>query len=309
MNRPCITLDTPRTKSGHEASMKLADKVAVVTGGGRGIGRAIALAFAQEGASVVVAARTTQEIEGTAVEIRKLGHAAMAVRTDVSKWDEVVALMDQSAQAFGQVDILVNNAGVQGSIGALVDNPVVDWVEALHINLIGVFYCMKAALPFMMATKRGKIINLSGGGAAGPRPYFSSYAAAKAAVVRLTETVAKEVENYNIQVNAMAPGPCNTRMFREILAAGAAAGPKSMEETARQLETGGTPLEIPAALAVFLASDESDGLSGRLISSLHDDYQAMKPRFESIMMTDWYTLRRIDPFTLKKLDPSWQLEY
>ena len=204
--------------------MKLTNKVALVTGGGRGIGRAMALAFAHEGASVIVAARTVSEIEATAMEITNLGRQALAIPTDVSNWEQVKAMVERTVESFGTIDVLVNDARIQGPIGALTDNSVADWVEAININLLGVAFSMRAVLPTMISNRRGKIINLSGGGAAGSRSYFSSYAAAKVGVVRLTECIAEEVMEYNIQVNAMAPGPCNTRMFQEILAAGKAAG-------------------------------------------------------------------------------------
>jgi len=139
----------------------------------------------------------------------------------------------------------------------------------------------------------GKIVNLSGGGATSARPRFTAYASSKAAVVSLTETLAHEVKEYNIQVNAIAPGAVNTRLTDEILAAGAAAGEETLERTRRQKETGGVPPDKAAALAVFLASDESDGLTGRLISAVWDDWESMTEHIDRIMASDLYTLRRV----------------
>ena len=273
--------------------MKLAGKVAIITGAGRGIGRAIALAFALEGADVLVASRTLSEVTATAEGVRALGRNALALKVDVSNRDEVDWMVAQSLEEFGKVDILVNNAGTYGSIGPLVDNDPEKWVQTVGINLFGAFYCTRAVLPFMIRERSGKIINLSGGGAASPLPNFSAYAASKAAIVRLTETLALEVEPFNIQVNAIAPGAVNTGLVNDVLAAGAAAGEKMLAQARWQMEDGGVPPERAAALAVFLASDESGGLSGRLISAVWDDWENMNGRIEQIMASDLYTLRRV----------------
>ena len=273
--------------------MKLAGKAAIITGAGRGIGRAIALAFAREEADMLVASRTLAEVAETAEEARALGRRALAVKVDVSNRDEVERMVARALEEFGKVDILANSAGVYGAIGPLADNDPEKWVQTVRINLFGTFFCARAVLPFMIRQRRGKIINLSGGGASSPLPNFSSYAASKAAIVRLTETLAEEVKEFNIQVNAIAPGAVNTRLMDEILAAGPAAGEEMLARTRRQKETGGVPPERAAALAVFLASEESDGLSGRLISAVWDDWQSMNGRIDQIMASDLYTLRRV----------------
>jgi 3-oxoacyl-[acyl-carrier protein] reductase len=285
--------------------MKLSDKVAIVTGGGRGIGKAIALAFAREGADVVVAARTLPEIAQTAVEVQALGRRRLAVKADVSIWDEVNHLVEEALRAFGKIDILVNNAGIQGPISLLVENDVDEWINTIRVNLIGTFFCIKAVLPHMIERRQGKIINLSGGGAASPRPRFTAYAASKAAVVRLTETVAEEVRPFNIQVNAIAPGAVNTRMMEEVLAAGEAAGEDELDQARRRLAEGGTPPGRAAELAVFLASSESDGITGKLISAIYDDWRNWPGCVGELSCTELYTLRRLDLFTIHKLAPEW----
>jgi len=279
---------------------RLQGKVAIVTGAGRGIGQAIALAFAGEGASVVVASRTLAEIEETAVQVQALGGRALAVQADVAIQADVIRMVDQTIQSFGTVDILVNNAGLLGPIGPSVENQADDWARTVMVNLVGTFLCCQAVLPVMIKQRRGKIINLSGGGATGPRPNFSAYAASKAAVVRLTETLAEEVKGHNIQVNAIAPGAAATRMQNEIIVAGDAAGEQALDEAQRVLETGGTPLDNPAALAVFLASDQSDGLTGKLIAAPYDDWQSWDAdHIAELMSAPWFTLRRMDPHTLR----------
>lgn len=273
--------------------MKLKDKIAIVTGAGRGIGKAIALAFAREGASVVAVSRTFTEVTETAREVQALGGRALPMKVDVSSREEVENMVSSAMHQFEKLDILVNNAGVQPPIGPITENDPDQWWKTVTINLGGTFLCSRSVLPVMMKRRQGKIINLSGGGATSPRPYFTAYAVSKTAVVRLTETLAEEVREYNIQVNAIAPGAVNTRMLEEIIAAGEIGGARALDGAKRQLETGGTPPEKAAALAVFLASDESNGLSGRLISAVWDDWKGMAAQVEEIMTSELYTLRRI----------------
>lgn len=275
--------------------MELKDKVAIVTGAGRGIGRAIALAFAREGADLVVVSRSLPEVTETAHRVEVVGRRAVALRVDVSDQGQVNSMVASAINSLKKVDILVNNASIQGPIGPAVDNDVKHWMETVEINLVGTFLCSRAVLPYMIEERRGKIINLSGGGATLPRPYFSAYASAKAAVVRFTETLAEEVKGFNIEVNAIAPGAVNTRMLRQVLAAGKAAGEAAIAEAKRQLETGGTPMEMATSLAVFLASQGSDGFTGRLVSAVWDDWRGMAERLPEIMSSDLYTLRRITP--------------
>lgn len=272
--------------------MKLQGKVALVTGAGRGIGRAIALAYAREGARLALAARTLPEVQATAADARALGAEALALRADVSDWGDVQAMVAATLAEFGRIDTLVNNAAVQTPIGPLWENDPPAWMRAIDVNLGGVFLCCHAVLPAMIGQGEGKIINLSGGGATAPRPYFSAYAASKAAIVRLTETLAHEVRGHGIQVNAIAPGAIATDMTNEVLAAGAAAGEAARAEAARTKAAGTAP-EAAAGLAVFLASAESGRLSGRLISAVWDDWRDLASRVPAVMASDLYTLRRV----------------
>jgi 3-oxoacyl-[acyl-carrier protein] reductase len=281
--------------------MKLDNQVALITGAGRGIGRAIAMAFARQGADLALVARTESELEETAQMIRAAGHRVVAVTADVSHREYVERAVSQALETFDRVDVLVNNAGVQPPIGPLWQNDADEWMRAVAVNLFGPMLCIKAVLPGMMERKRGKIVNLSGGGATGPRPNFGAYAASKAALVRLTETLAMELAPYNIQINALAPGAINTRMLDQVLAAGELAGAE-LAQAQRRTERGGTSIERAAQLAVFLASADSDGLTGKLVAAPHDDWQTWDAaRIAALNESPWYTLRRIDPFTVKPL--------
>lgn len=282
-------------------SKLLAGQVAIVTGAGRGIGRAIALNLADEGASVVVAARSKNEILDTEQRIRTNGGKCKSVIVNVADKDSVQRMVEFAVNQFGKVNILVNNAGIQGPIGPLVDNDSQLWEQTVRVNLFGTFNCCQAVLPIMIAQNQGKIINLSGGGATAPRPNFSAYAASKAAIVRLTENLAVELQDYNIQVNAIAPGAVNTKMLDEVLEAKDRAGEEA-EQAAIRFDEGGTPPSLAADLTVYLSSSRSDDLTGKLIAAPHDDWQDWdESRIGRLMGQPWFTLRRLDPYTLKPL--------
>ncbi|MBE0643771.1 MAG: SDR family oxidoreductase [Bacteroidetes bacterium] len=272
----------------------LNESTILVTGGGRGIGAAIAEAFARTHARVVITGRSTSALTAQEDVLREAGAAAvLGVTADISQAEQVDHLYQTIHDAFGAVDVLVANAGVQGPIGPLEDASPEDFAEALAVNLTGTWLCMRSAILDMKAKHRGKIITLSGGGATGPRERFAAYAASKAAVVRLTETAAAELRSHHIDVNAIAPGAVNTRMLDEVLAAGDRAGAE-LTGARDRAEKGGTPPDRAAELAVFLASSFSDGITGKLLSAVWDPWQdaAFAERLRSD--PDFCTLRRID---------------
>jgi NAD(P)-dependent dehydrogenase (short-subunit alcohol dehydrogenase family) len=281
--------------------MKLKDKVAIVTGGGRGIGEATALAFAREGARVVLVARTVAELEKVAGKIRDLGGSVRIVPADVSIRQAVDRMVGATVDGFGQVDILLNAAGVYGPIGPIWEVDPEEWARAMEVNLLGTFFTCQAALPHMIGRRQGCIINFSGGGATSPLPRFAAYGVSKAAVVRLTETLAEEVGGFNIRVNAIAPGMVDTRLQDAVLAAGERAG-ELLPRVRRLRETGdgGAPRELVAELAVFLSSEASGRLTGKLIAAPHDDWASWDDkRIGDLMALPWLTLRRMDAFTLR----------
>ena len=276
----------------------LQDRVVIVTGAGRGIGRAIALELASRGARLTLASRTPAALDESAGLVRALGAQCRTLETDVSRASQVEELVRTTLAEFGRIDALVNNAGTQGPIGPLAANDAAQWMRTLEVNLMGPMLSMQSVLPHMIGRRQGKIVNLSGGGATAPRPNFSAYAASKAALVRLTETVAEEVRPFNVQVNAVAPGAVNTRMIEEIIAAGEAAGAE-LEAARRRLAEGGSSPYAVAQLIAWLLSAESGTLSGKLISALHDDWQGWtESDLARLSAKPWLALRRIDRHTL-----------
>jgi len=278
--------------------MKLKDKVAVISGGSRGIGKAIAKAYLKEGAKLVLVARGVLELEATVQELKNSGtkgtNQVIGVLADVARIEDVKKLMEKTLTCYGTVDILVNAAGVQSPIGKLVEVDAEEWIHNICINLTGTMLCCKYVLPVMIQKKEGKIINFSGGGGTSPRPHFSAYASSKAAIVRFTETLAMEVKNHKIDVNAIAPGSVNTKMLKEIIEAQDKSGKKELLAALEREKKGGVSPEVPGALAVFLASEDSRGLSGRLISAVWDDWKNFSENTDKIMASSLFTLRRID---------------
>jgi len=281
-------------------------RVALVTGAGRGIGEATATQFAGQGAHVVLCARTSSELEEVANSIRAASGSAQVFTCDVSDPEQVGKLVQATVESCGRIDIVVNAAGIYGPIGPMWEADVVHWKRAIDINLYGTFLVCRSVIPHMIKARQGSIINFSGGGATAPLPRFSAYGVSKAAVVRLTETLAEELRESGIRVNTIAPGAIDTRLQDEVLAAGERAGPlaqrmKKMRETGE----GGTSITVPVALAVFLASESARELTGRLIAAPYDHWEEWDDRrINEIMSQPWFTLRRIDEFTLKPLVES-----
>lgn len=279
--------------------MKLKNKCAIITGASQGLGFEIAKQFIQEGAHVVLCARNTTLLQNAVNELStfsKNKNKIIAKPTDISKPQEVNALIQKTLEEIGHIDILVSNAGVYGTKGPIEEINWDEWSEAIDINLKGTVFLSRAVLPHMKKQQHGKMIFISGGGATKPLPFLSAYAASKAAVVRFAETLAEEVKTFNIDVNSVAPGALNTRLLDEILEAGPEKVGKAFYELSlKQQETGGTPLHVGADLCVFLASQESDDITGRLISALWDPWRKLPEHIDDIKNSDIYTLRRIVP--------------
>jgi NAD(P)-dependent dehydrogenase (short-subunit alcohol dehydrogenase family) len=265
------------------------NKGVLITGGSRGIGKRLALGFAAAGARVGLLARSKAELDLAKLEIEHNGGVAMRIRADVRDLEQICAAVDRMRVQFGSVDILIAAAGTQGPIGPLIDIKSKLWAEAVETNLLGVVHACQAVLPPMIEHRSGKIIVLAGAGAASARPNFSAYATSKAAVVRLVETLAEEVRDKNIQVNCLAPGGTYTSMTDEIIHAGERAGHKEIEEAENVRLTGGEAPARQVDLAMFLASERSNHISGKLIY-VNDDWKRLQ---NSNMNPEAYTLRRV----------------
>jgi NAD(P)-dependent dehydrogenase (short-subunit alcohol dehydrogenase family) len=264
------------------------DQAVLITGAGRGIGKRLALGFAAEGACVGLLARSKAELDLAKLEIASAGGKALCIRADVRDFEQMCAAVERMSARFGGMHVLLACAGVQGPIGPLAELRPRAWAETIETNLIGVMHGCRAVLPRMIDKRQGKIIVTSGGGAASARPRFSAYAASKAAVVRFVETIALEVREYNVQVNCMAPGKTYTHMTDEVLHSGVRAGGREIEEAEDVRLTGGVSPEKQIQLAMFLASERSNHISGKLIH-VNDDWRRLE---RENMNPEAYTLRR-----------------
>jgi NAD(P)-dependent dehydrogenase (short-subunit alcohol dehydrogenase family) len=277
--------------------MKLKNLNALITGSSQGLGKVIAEQFLREGANVVLCARTEKDLLAARDELaKKFPHQKVIAQTcDVSSEADVNALVAFTLRELGSVQTLVLNAGIYGPMGPTESVSLEEWRRAMDINLYGVLLPCRAMIPHFKKANRGKIIILSGGGATNPLPNISAYAASKAAVVRLTETFAEELKTHHIDVNAIAPGALATRLVDEVIAAGPErVGAAFYEKNKQWKEKGATPLELGAALAVYLASSQSDGITGKLLSAQWDPWEKLH-EFKADLNSDIYALRRIVP--------------
>lgn len=280
--------------------MVLENKAVIVTGGSRGLGKEIVKQCLMNGALVAFCGRDQSAVDAAYEQLQPYAGPAgrlYGCAADVSCAKSAAEFVRFAAKKLGGIDILINNAGIHGAKKRVdaVDFDLDEWTSAVRVNLIGTLNMCRYALPHLKKSARGKIINLSGGGATSPMPGMSAYAASKAAVVRFSETLAMELQDAEIDVNAVAPGAMNTRLLDDVLVHGK--GQVSDEYYAKllaQQETGGTPLSKAASLCVYLASDSSNGVTGKLISAVWDNWSELHTELAKLP-SDVYTLRRIVP--------------
>jgi NAD(P)-dependent dehydrogenase (short-subunit alcohol dehydrogenase family) len=250
--------------------MKLAGQVAIITGGGRGIGREIALRYAAEGAGVSISGTTEATLQSVSRELSDCGARALATTADVADESAVERLVSRTLAEFGRIDILVNNAGIIGPTAAVFQVKTDEWQRTLDVNLTGAFLCAKHALPHMIERGSGRIINITS--VAGLMGYAlrSPYSVSKWGMIGLTRTLADEVGKYNITVNAIAPGPVHGARMDEVIRRRAAEMERSIDDVTQEY-VGRSALKRMvderdvAALALFLASDEGANISGETI--------------------------------------------
>jgi fengycin family lipopeptide synthetase B len=236
---------------GAENEMKLEGKVAIVTGGGRGIGRAIAVLFAKNGAGVTIAARTMGQIQETVEEIAKQGGRAIGMPLDVTEEEEVNTFVERVLEKFGHIDILVNNAGIFEA-GPIVAIESETWRRVIEVNLVGTFLCSKAVTPHLIEQKWGRIINIASRSGKIGHPFLTAYCASKHGVVGFTKSLAEELAPFHITVNAICPGVVETDMVSQTVK--------------EQVGNGIIMPEEIAELALYLASDDAKRINGEALN-------------------------------------------
>ncbi|MCJ7655479.1 MAG: SDR family oxidoreductase [Dehalococcoidia bacterium] len=254
--------------------MKLKDKVAIITGGGTGIGKDISLAFANEGAAVVVAARNPSRLEEVAKDIKSRGGKAKAIQTDISNHEQIKRMVAQTIDEFGQIDVLVNNAAAMYPNNAdVVDMNLDNWHNTLKVNLTGTMLCSREVLKYMIPRRSGNIINVSSVAGLSGHPTESPYCVSKWGIIGFTEALAIEAGKHSIRVNCISPGASRSKEFENIVRVLAKRVGISYEEMMgkivdkNSLKRIAEPSEI-AACVVFLASDDSSAITGHnLIAS------------------------------------------
>jgi 3-oxoacyl-[acyl-carrier protein] reductase len=280
----------------------LQDKRIVITGGSMGIGLAVATECAREGASVTLVSRHADDL-ANAVEMLPAGdHGHDYFCVDVGEPDQVKQMADTLKENRGSIDGLVNCAGIYGPIGKSDEIDPTEFTNTIRINLLGTFYMCHYFIPLLKKSQRGKIVNYSGGGAAGPFPNYSAYATSKTAVVRLTENLSLEFQQDNIDINVVAPGFVVTRLHKQTIEAGKNAGEEFLRKTQEQFEKGGVSPDVPAKLTVFLLSSGSDGITGRFLSAPWDRWADSDFLDKIRSDKDFAQLRRIDDKQFFKRD-------
>lgn len=261
----------------------------MITGAGRGIGKRLAMGFAQSGSKVALLARSKPELALARLEIEQQGGQPFVYPCDVRDYTQIEASRAAFEKETGPLDVLICAAGIQGPIKPLWEADPTQWMDTMDTNFRGVVHCLRSVLPHMTARRQGKIIVLGGGGGAKSRPFFSAYGASKAAVIRLVETVADELLDHNVQINCLAPGGTYTSMTDEILQASDIVGERELEDARQVRLTGGITPERQVGLAMFLASPASNHVSGKLIH-VNDDWKRLE---DAQLNPELFTLRRV----------------
>lgn len=275
--------------------MDSANKYCLITGSSRGLGKALAEHFWQRGWSLILLARGQQDLSEVVRSLdERAGQSLHTIVADLARPEEIERVGETAKSLVPRLDTLINNAGIQGAVGPVWENDWGEWLETLQVDLLAPVGLCRLIAPWMVDNDGGSIINLSGGGATGPRANFSAYATAKAGLVRFSETLAEELKPHNVRVNCIAPGAMGTTMLQEVVAKGeAVAGKKEYEIAVRVLREGGASMHRIAELCLFLASNASRGITGKLISAVWDNWEHWPVYLDELNSSDVYTLRRI----------------
>ncbi|MGC8484337.1 MAG: SDR family NAD(P)-dependent oxidoreductase [Candidatus Baltobacteraceae bacterium] len=293
------------TSDNDHVEINLSGKVVLVTGGSLGIGFAAAEACLAAGGSTFICARGAHDLADATTRLQsKYGAGrAFGITADISLRNNVTRLFDEVDSKFGRIDGVIHAAGIYGPIGTVADVEPDAWMEVLRVNLFGSFLVTREACRHMRERDGGRIVLLSGGGAATPFPNYTGYACSKVGVVRLTETVAQEMSGANIEINCLAPGFVATRLHEQTLASGAEAGAEFYQKTQALLEEGAVPASVGGRAAAFLVSEAANGITGKFVAAPYDGWGAWSRHLEELRDSDLFTLRRIVP---KDRGLSWQ---
>jgi NAD(P)-dependent dehydrogenase (short-subunit alcohol dehydrogenase family) len=270
-------------------------KYAVITGAGRGLGQCLANRYWEAGYNLGLVSRrvasTDETVSALAPARRQRCHV---FECDLADPASVEAIAAEICAKTERVNVLINNAAIQGPIGSLDQNDLGAWEQTIRVNLLSPVALCRGLLRGMVNAPDASILNLSGGGATGPRANFSAYASAKAALVRFSETLADEVKRWGITVNCIAPGAMKTAMLRVVLEGGAeSSGAREFATAAKVFEEGGASMDRVADLALFLSSPAARGITGKLISAVWDRWESWPEHVAELAGSDLYTLRRI----------------
>lgn len=266
------------------------NKNILITGAGRGIGKRLALGFAQLGARIALVGRSKAEIDLAHIEIEQTGGNALRIRADVIDPEQLALAVDRARVVFGSpIDVLICAAATLGPIQPFLQNPLKAWKDAININLMGVVHSFRAVLPSMTERRAGKIIVLACDGDDAPKTSLSAYMTSKTAVVRFAETVAAEVSEHNVQINCFDPGAAYTNMTDEIIRAESRLEPRVVSEAKETRRSGGVSPDLQLKVAAFLASEQSNHITGKLIH-VTDDTNKLR---NDTLRPAAFTLRRM----------------
>jgi len=277
----------------------LTGKNVLITGATRGFGNAVAWAMWRAGANLLLTARSQDAL--VALRERLLaekpdGRQLHLCAADLQESRAPREIVDEAQRVWGRLDVLVNNAAILGPVGKSWENDWSQWIATLAVDLVSPVALCRLCVSWMKETGGGSIINISGGGATSPRPNFSAYATAKTGLVRFSEILAVEAAALNIRVNCIAPGSMNTAMLQAVLETGPErAGAEEYRKAEEQAQKGGASPDVASQLCVYLASDNAQSITGKLISALWDPWRKFAEYAADLHGSDIYTLRRIVP--------------
>lgn len=264
-------------------------KVLIITGGTKGIGKKIVESFIKKNFYIAFCSSSKCKINS---KIKSYSRNFIYKKVDVRNEREVKNFITLIIKKFKKIDYLINNAGIYGDIGNFEYSSMKEWKKAIEVNLFGSVNFIKYCLPHFKKKTKSKIIQLSGGGATGPSPGFSSYGASKAAIVRFVETISIEIKKYNIDINAIAPGPINTGMIDQALFKGKSKlNIEDYNKLLMQKKNGGVGYEHVIKLINYLLSEKANGISGKLISAVWDNFKLLN-KFNKNKHGEIFTLRR-----------------